>query len=162
MQYEKRVIILSLLTFMLSGILHAQTSNNSFRKKKITIGFIGKIKTNPVVEIIVELASPDKENVQEQAAAIDRFVLSKADGIAISCSNANILTPTIDAAVQKGIALMCFDADAPKSSRFAYYGANDIEFGKMLMKGLAVKIGEKGTIAILAGNKNGLNLQQRL
>ncbi|MBN1397777.1 MAG: substrate-binding domain-containing protein [Bacteroidetes bacterium] len=179
---KKRIIILSLTAFMLSGILHAQKSKNSFSKKKITIGFIGKIKANPVfvaaysgaklaakelgekydVEIVVELASPEKENVQEQADAIDRFVLSKADGIAISCSNANFLTTKIDAAVEKGVALMCFDADAPKSSRFAYYGANDIEFGKMLIKGLAAEIGEKGTIAVLAGNKNGLNLQRRL
>jgi ribose transport system substrate-binding protein len=58
--------------------------------------------------------------------------------------------------------IICFDSDAPKSKRFAYYGADDINFGQMLMKELANKINEKGTIAVLAGNKNALNLQRRL
>ena len=57
---------------------------------------------------------------------------------------------------------MCFDSDAPKSKRFAYYGANDIEFGKMLMKELATELKGKGIIAVLAGNRKALNLQRRL
>jgi ribose transport system substrate-binding protein len=46
--------------------------------------------------------------------------------------------------------------------RFAYYGADDVEFGRMLMKQLATAINKKGIIAILAGNRNALNLQRRL
>jgi ribose transport system substrate-binding protein len=57
---------------------------------------------------------------------------------------------------------MCFDSDAPKSKRFAYYGADDIEFGRMLLKELAAEIKGKGSIAVLAGNRNALNLQRRL
>jgi len=57
---------------------------------------------------------------------------------------------------------MCFDSDAPKSKRFAYYGADDVEFGRMLLKELAAEIDGKGSIAILAGNRNALNLQRRL
>jgi ribose transport system substrate-binding protein len=114
------------------------------------------------VNVVIDLATPEKENVQEQAAAIERLINSGASGIAISCSDANYLTPTIDEVVEKGTPVMCFDSDAPKSKRFAYYGADDIEFGRMLMKELANEVNEKGTLAVLAGNKNALNLQRRL
>jgi ribose transport system substrate-binding protein len=177
-----RLIIFFCLVFVAFGIFYAQTGRDNFSQKKITIGVIGKMGTNPVfiavhsgaklaakelgvkynVNIVIDLATPDKENVEEQAAAIERFSRSKVDGIAISCSDANYLTPTIDEVVEKGTPIMCFDSDAPKSRRFAYNGADDIEFGRMLMKELASKVKEKGTIAVLAGNKNALNLQRRL
>ena len=57
---------------------------------------------------------------------------------------------------------MCFDSDAPNSKRFAYYGANDIEFGKSLAREMAKVMNNKGKIAVLAGNKVALNLQRRL
>jgi ribose transport system substrate-binding protein len=168
--------------FVSIGIIYAQTGKNNSNQKKITIGLIGKISTNPVfiaahsgaklaakelsakynVNVVIDLATPEKENVQEQAAAIERLINSGASGIAISCSDANYLTPTIDEVVEKGTPVMCFDSDAPKSKRFAYYGADDIEFGRMLMKELANEVNEKGTLAVLAGNKNALNLQRRL
>ncbi|MGD0590182.1 MAG: substrate-binding domain-containing protein [Bacteroidota bacterium] len=177
-----RFIFLFCLVFVNFGIIFAQLSKNNSSQKKITIGLIGKIGTNPVfiaahsgakiaakelgakynVDIVIDWETPEKENVEEQAAAIERFSRSRVDGIAISCSDANYLTPTIDEAVDKGLPIMCFDSDAPKSKRFAYYGADDIEFGRMLMKELANEVNETGMIAILAGNKNALNLQRRL
>jgi len=177
-----RFIFLFCLVFVNIGIVFAQTGKNNSSQKKITIGLIGKIGTNPVfiaihtgaklaakelsakynVEIVIDWATPEKENVQEQAAAIEQLVRSGADGIAIACSDAKYLTPVIDGAVDKGIPIMCFDSDAPKSKRFAYYGADDIALGKAIMKQLAVEIKDKGTIAVLAGNTHSLNQQLRL
>jgi len=178
----KNKIILLLSFVLCTGILYAQSNKNNSGKKKITIGLIGKIASNPVfvaahsganlaakelgskynVNVVIEWATPEKENVEEQAGSLERLYRSGASGIAISCSDANYLTPTIDGVVEKGMPIMCFDSDAPKSKRFAYYGADDIEFGRMLMKELANEVNEKGTIAVLAGNKNALNLQRRL
>jgi ribose transport system substrate-binding protein len=177
-----RLIFLFYLVFVSFGIIFAQTGKNNSIQKKITIGLIGKMSTNPVfiaansgaklaakelgakynVDVVVDWEAPEKENVQEQAAAIERLTHSGASGIAIACSDANYLTPIIDEAVDKGMPIMCFDSDAPKSKRLAYCGADDIEFGRMLMKELANEVNEKGTIAVLAGNKNALNLQRRL
>lgn len=151
-------------------------------QKRITIGMIGKMSNNPVfiaaysgarvaanelsskykAEVVIDWQTPGNENSQEQAAALERFTNTGVDGIAISCTDANYLTPLIDKAVEKGIPVICFDSDAPKSNRFAYYGADDIEFGKMLMKELATQLKGKGIIAVLAGNRNALNLQRRL
>jgi ABC-type sugar transport system, periplasmic component len=168
--------------FVNVGIIFAQKGENNSSQKKITIGLIGKMSTNSVfiaahsgakiaakelgtkynVDVVIDWATPETENVQEQAAAIERFSRSRVDGIAISCSDANYLTPVIDEAVDKGTPIMCFDSDAPKSKRFAYYGADDIAFGKTIMRQLADAINGKGTIAVLAGNAHALNQQLRL
>ena len=114
------------------------------------------------VEVVIDWRTPETENVQAQVAAIEGLSQSGASGIAIACSDANYLTPTINGVIDKGIPVMCFDSDAPKSKRFAYYGADDAEFGKMLMKEMADELKEGGVIAVLAGNKNALNQQRRL
>lgn len=177
-----KFILLSCMVFLCLGLLFPQTHKDNSNQKKITIGMIGKITTNPVfiasytgarvaarelgekykVEITINWQTPENENVEEQAAAIDRFSRMGVDGIAISCTDANYLTRVIDAAVEKGTPVMCFDSDAPKSNRFAYFGADDFEFGRMLVRELAIQIKDKGIIAVLAGNKNALNLQRRL
>ena len=177
-----RFIFFFCLVFISSRIIFAQTGKNNSSQKKIIIGFIGRIGANPFfiavhsgaklaakdmgakynVDVVIDWASPEMENVQEQAAAIERLFRSGAKGIAISCSEANYLTPTIDGVVEKGMQVMCFESDAPKSKRFAYYGADDIAFGKAIMKQLAVEVKGKGTIAVLAGNSHALNQQLRL
>ena len=57
---------------------------------------------------------------------------------------------------------MCFDSDAPNSKRFAYYGTDDKACGQRTVDVLAKAMGEKGTIAILAGNQSAPNLQNRV
>ncbi|MFH0733466.1 MAG: substrate-binding domain-containing protein [bacterium] len=151
-------------------------------KKKIVIGLIAKNQTNPVfqatytgakdaaielgkkygIEVIVDWQTPTDENPQKQAEAIEQLARSGAAGIAVSCSDANILTSTIDKAINLGANVMCFDSDAPKSKRFAYYGTDDFECGRLVMKNLAEKMNNKGNIAILAGNQSAPNLQNRV
>src|SRR5262249_5883 len=58
--------------------------------------------------------------------------------------------------------VICFDSDAPKSKRFAYYGTDDDACGHRVMSELAKAMDEKGTIAILAGNQSAPNLQARV
>jgi ribose transport system substrate-binding protein len=179
---RNRIALLFCLVLINSELFLAQNVKSNFKQRKITIGMIGKISTNPVfiaaysgarlaakelgakykVEIDIDWQTPAEENVQEQAAAIERLTRSGANGFAISCTDANYLTPVINKAIEKGCLPCCFDSDAPKSNRFAYYGADDVAFGKLLMKELAIELKGRGSIAILAGNKNALNQQRRL
>jgi ribose transport system substrate-binding protein len=173
-----RLFYLSCLVLFSLFITLAQTGN----VRSITIGLIGKSQSNPVfsaayagakvaakeigtkngVEVIIDWQTPLNENPQEQSDIIDKLTRSGAAGIAIACSDANIVTPSINKAVDVGIQVICFDSDAPKSKRFAYYGTDDVELGHLLMREIAREIGEKGAIAILAGNKNAPNLKQRV
>lgn len=150
--------------------------------KKYTIGVIAKSQGNPVfqaartgavdagrelsksmgIEIDVQWRTPNNEDAQQQAQFIDQLVSGGADGIAVSCSDAKVLTAAINAAVEKGVQVVTFDSDAPDSKRFAYYGINDVEAGKAVGRELAKVMGNKGVVAILAGNQNAPNLQARV
>jgi ribose transport system substrate-binding protein len=151
-------------------------------QRTVLIGFLGKSQTNDVfqaahagardaavelgakygVKIEIEIRTPNDEDATKQAEAIEALTRRGANGIAVSCSEANTVTPSIDKAVAKGIPVICFDSDAPDSKRFAYYGTDDASCGARIVDQLAHIMGEKGTIAILAGNQSAPNLQARV
>lgn len=150
--------------------------------RTIQIGFLGKSQTNDVfqaahagardaaielgakygVKIEIEIRTPNDEDATKQAEAIEALTRRGVDGIAVSCSEANTVTPSIDKAVTKGIPVICFDSDAPASKRFAFYGTDDASCGARIMDELARVMGEKGTVAILGGNQSAPNLQLRV
>jgi ribose transport system substrate-binding protein len=151
-------------------------------KKKITIGLVAKSQSNAVfqaaysgakdaakelgekynADITIDWQTPTDEDAQKQAEAIDALARNGAAGIAVSCSEANTVTPAINRAVAAGSIVMCFDSDAPRSKRMCYYGTDDATCGKTVMAELAKAMGDKGTIAILAGNQSAPNLQARV
>lgn len=150
--------------------------------KKYTIGVIAKSQGNQVfqaartgaldagkelgakmgVQVDVQWRTPNNEDAQQQAKFIEELTASGVDGIAVSCSDAKVLTAAINAAVDKGVQVVTFDSDAPESKRFAYYGIDDVEAGRAVARELVKVMGEKGTVAILAGNQNAPNLAARV
>lgn len=164
------------------SVVFAQPGKTPSAHKRITIGIIGKQSTSPVfiashtgaklaakelgatygLDISIDWQTPSQESAEEQAKAIRRFIRSGVSGIAIACTDATLLTPVINTAVENGIPVMCFNSDAPKSKRFAFFGANDDEFGRMLVRELAAVLNGRGTIAVLAGYRGADNVQQRL
>ena len=72
------------------------------------------------------------------------------------------VTGAINDAFARGVPVMTFDSDAPESRRFAFYGVDDIKTGEAVMEELAVQMGSKGAVAILAGNQNAPNLRKRV
>ena len=114
------------------------------------------------VTIRIDWRTPNEEDAQKQAEAIEQLVLAGADGIAVSCSDANKVTDAINKAVGDGVPVVTFDSDAPASKRLVCYGVDDGQCGEQVMAELARVLGGKGTIAILAGNQNAPNLQKRV
>jgi ribose transport system substrate-binding protein len=151
-------------------------------KKKIVIGLVAKSQSNPVfqaaysgakdaakelgpkygVDVVIDWQTPPGEDAQEQAKAIERLANGGASAIAVSCSDANTVTPAINKAVELGVPVVCFDSDAPRSKRFACYGTDDDYCGKVIMDQLAKAMGEKGNVAILSGNQSAPNLRKRV
>ncbi len=150
--------------------------------KPIRIAMIGKSSTNPIflsartgaeaaakdlsgkigVPVEVIWLTPPQEDGQLQAQRVGEAVKEGANAILISCSDADRVTPAIDAAVDAGVAVMTFDSDAPRSKRFAYYGVDDRRLGRDVVAQLSKALGGKGKIAILAGNESAPNLRQRV
>jgi ribose transport system substrate-binding protein len=151
-------------------------------KKSYTFGLVAKSQSNPVfqaartgaeqaakelgtkngVTIKIDWRTPNDEDPQKQAEAIERLALSGADGIAVSCSDANKLTDAINSAVKNGVPVATFDSDAPASKRFVIFGVDDLKCGEQVMDELAKVMDGKGVVAILAGNQNAPNLQKRV
>lgn len=150
--------------------------------KSYTFGLVAKSQSNPVfqaarvgandaakdlgkkygVEIKIDWRTPNDEDAQKQAEAIEQLVLSGVHGIAVSCSDANKLTDAINGAIRNGVPVATFDSDAPQSKRFVTFGVDDIQCGAQTMETLAKLMGGKGVVAILAGNQNAPNLQKRV
>ena len=148
----------------------------------ITIAVIAKSSTNPVflaartgaeaaakeiseknnIKVSVLWLTPPQEDGQVQAQRIQQAVNDGADAILISSSDAGKVTGVINDAVDRGVAVMTFDSDAPQSKRFAYYGVDDLKTGQAVMSELSTLMGGKGKVAILAGNQNAPNLQRRV
>jgi ribose transport system substrate-binding protein len=176
------VLFISCLLLTSTGLVFSQDGVKKGDEKKITLGIIGKSQSNPVflaayagarvaakelsakynVEVIIDWQTPQNEDPHAQARSVEKMSKSGTAGIAVACSDASILTPAINKAVDLGTQVVCFDADAPMSKRFAYYGSDNAEFGHILMKELAQVMDEKGVVAIIGGNKNALNLQKRV
>lgn len=115
------------------------------------------------VKITVLWRTPNEDDAQRQVEYLEQLVLQGVDGISVSCSEAETLTPAIDRAVDQGVAVMCFDSDAPASKRFCYHGTDDIESGHTIMRELAAVLGPgKHVVAIPGGNQNARNIQNRI
>ena len=167
-------------TFVSMLLIAATTAYGA--EKKITIGLVAKSQSNPVfqaayagakaaakelgpkygVEVSIDWQTPPDEDAQKQAEAIEQLARGGAQGIAVSCSDANGCTPAINKATELGSVVVCFDSDAPRSKRLCFYGTDDITCGKAVMTELAKAMDNKGTIAILAGNQTAPNLQKRV
>ena len=150
-------------------------------KKTFTIAMIGKSSTNPIflssrtgadaaaaelskangIDVKVEWLTPPNEDAAQQAQRMAQAVNDGADAILFSASEAGKAQGAIDEAVARGVPVMTFDSDVPASKRFSFYGGDDIAIGRQVMAELAAQMGEKGKIAILAGNQNAPNLQNR-
>src|SRR5437899_12347853 len=172
----KPKLILTLLA-VLAGVVAVQA-----QKKAYTIGLVAKSQGNPVfqaarvgandaardlgkkygIEIKIDWRTPNEEDAQKQAEAIEQLVLAGANGIAVSCSDANKLTDAINSAVKNGVPVATFDSDAPASKRFVTFGVDYIKCGEQGMDQLAKVMNGKGIVAILAGNQNAPNLQKRV
>ena len=159
------------------GVAEAPT-----RSQGLKIAMIAKASTNPVflsartgaeaaakelsqqhkVPVEVVWLTPPGEDGQVQAQRLAQAVNEGANAVLISCSDAGKVTGAINDAVARGVAVMTFDSDAPDSKRFAFYGVDDIKTGQAVMDELARQMGEKGSIAILAGNQNAPNLRKRV
>jgi ribose transport system substrate-binding protein len=150
--------------------------------RTLTFGVIAKANNNPVFQVVrvsaeaeakrltaekgvpvkIDWRTPNEEDPQKQAEAIEQLVNAGASGIVVSCSDAKKLTPAIDDAVSHGVPVVTFDSDASGSKRFAFVGVDDVECGRDLCRAIAKELNNTGVVAVLAGNPNAPNLQRRI
>lgn len=145
------------------GIIAKSSSNPVFlaaRQGAIDAGRVLGAEMGCDVDILWK--TPNNEDAQAQAQFVELLASQGVDGIAISCTDANIVTPAINDAVEGGVSVVTFDSDASESRRMAYYGVDDRTAGAKIMELLAGQMGDQGVVAVLAGNQAAPNLQARV
>jgi len=146
------------------GVIAKSNSNPPFLAAKNGAIAAGKRLSDELDGVSIEVLwqTPAMEDAQVQAQYVEQLVASGADGIAISCTDANLLTGALKAAIDKGVVVVTFDSDAPDSGRMAYYGVDDYQAGKEVMRQLAGVMNNEGKVAVLTGNPAATNLQARV
>jgi ribose transport system substrate-binding protein len=164
------------LSFLLAGL-----ANPGQAETRYTLGMIAKSQGNQFfeaahsgandaarelgkkygIDIRIDWRTPAEEDAQKQAGLVEQLVLNGADGLIISCSDANKLTDAINRAVERGIPVVTFSGDAPLSRRMVSLGIDDFKCGEQTFEALAGLLHGKGIVAAIDGNPNATNLQQR-
>lgn len=155
---------------------------DSAAARSFTIAMIAKSSTNPVflsgrqgaeaaaaelsrahgVTVKIDWLTPPNEDGAVQAQRIAEAVNSGANAVLLSASDAGKVRMAVNEAVDRGVPVMTFDSDVPDSKRFSFYGGDDVAMGTQVMEELAQQMGGQGKIAIIAGNQNAPNLQNRV
>lgn len=108
-----------------------------------------------------EYVAPQDFQLPNQVKVIENLIVRKVDGIALSALDNEGLINVIQQAVDAGIKVICFDADAPGSARLSYIGTNNKTAGEIGAEQMAKFMGNKGEIAVLQAGLGASNLNMR-
>jgi len=124
---------------------------------------MGKGMEQEKAELKIEATwqAPRSADNNLQKGVFDDAMAAGVDGIAVSPIEADAFAPVIDGAIDKGIPVITFDSDAPKSKRLAYIGTNNFEAGKRAGEE-AVKLFPNGAkLVAFVGNMSAQNANDR-
>jgi ribose transport system substrate-binding protein len=105
--------------------------------------------------------APEKADNNAQKQAFDNQVAANVNGIAVSPIQADAFASVIDSAVEKGIPVITFDSDSPKSKRLAYIGTNNFEAGRAAGEAAVKLFPSGGNVVAFVGNMSAQNAQDR-
>ena len=172
----KRIVAVLLASCLVMAGACGGNSGTTDSRKKLRFAVIPKALDLPVfnyAKIGAEQAAKELGNVEilfnapliadhrKQKEMLESFIARKVDGIAISCTNAEYLTPAINRAVEAGIPVVTWDSDAPNSKRYAFYGIDDLAAGRILGEQAIKLLKGQGEVAIMT-SAGSTNLERRL
>jgi ribose transport system substrate-binding protein len=166
---EKRILALLLLT---TGLCACQTPYHRQDERYILVttnvnlpywqeAQAGLTDVGKLMGVKVELAGPASFSPNEELTAFQQAVGQQPSGILVSVSNPQLFKDAIDSAVQRGIPVVCVDADAPDSRRVLFIGTDNFRAGQESGKRMGDLLKGQGNIAIvtLVGQ---LNVEERV
>jgi ribose transport system substrate-binding protein len=96
-----------------------------------------------------------------QKEILESFITQGVDGIAVSCTSADLLNDPINKAMDAGIPVVTWDSDAPRSKRIAFWGVDDLASGRIMGEEASKLTGGKGKVALMT-SLGAENLARRL
>ena len=113
------------------------------------------------LQVKVDMVGPDTYDPKAERDQFREIVGKKPTGIAVSVSDANLLKPEIDAAIDQGIPVVTIDSDAPGSKRLTSIGTDNYKAGVMGANVVAAKLQGKGNVVVFTMPEQA-NLKDRL
>ncbi len=166
----------SLLTT--AGLLRALAPAGAQTAKRFKIALVPKGLDNPVFALAnaggqaraTELGDVDfiftgsiRSDAGAQVTAFENLVAGGYDAIGVSCCSAKALVKPIAHAVAKGIKVITWDSDSPKSKRSVCYGIDSFKGGQLQARLINDLLsGQKGDVWIVSGSPYAPNLEQRI
>lgn len=105
---------------------------------------------------------PTQVDEGEQVRVIRDLITRGVSGLAIAPNNPDSVAAAINAAQAKGIPVITFDSDAPKTKRSTFVGTNNRVGGEMGGKAFRAALPGGGTYAIITGGLAAANLNDRM
>ncbi|MBR2740242.1 MAG: substrate-binding domain-containing protein [Oscillospiraceae bacterium] len=118
---------------------------------------VEELKTEyPEWDIELECTAASEFGITAQIQVLENLISLGYDGMCVAAADAEGMTPTLNAAVDAGIFVVCMDTDCPDSKRAMFVGTHNENFGRKLaqyavdwMDGNAKVILNHGAIAQL-------------
>jgi ribose transport system substrate-binding protein len=110
--------------------------------------------------VSVEYRGSTQYDVQEEVMVLEQVIARKPAGIAVSAIDSESLNSAINKAVEAGIPVVMFDADAPNSKAYSYIGTNNYNAGVTAARKMAELTGGSGKVGVVTLPKQ-LNHQER-
>ncbi|MRH43817.1 substrate-binding domain-containing protein [Aquibacillus halophilus] len=112
------------------------------------------------LNVSVEYRGATQYDVNEEITVLEQVIARNPAGIAISTMDPEALNPVIDKAVDAGIPVVMFDADAPKSKAYSFLGTDNYLAGVEAAHKMAELLNEDGEVGVIT-QPHQLNHQER-
>jgi ribose transport system substrate-binding protein len=111
--------------------------------------------------VTVEFEAPQQQQLEMQVKVIEDLIARGVDGIALSALDDAGLVTVVDEAMNAGVKVLTFDAEAPSTKALSYIGTNNGAAGYQAGKMMAELMGGSGKIALLQATFGAVNLNMR-
>lgn len=162
--------------FLVVGVFFAGCSSQEPGTKSIKMGMMPKLVGIPYFEacregaeeaaaelgIQLDYDGPATDSVEEQAKIVDRWIVQGYDIIAVAPNDPEVIAPALRRAVEAGIIVLTWDADANPAQSQRHRFVNQATFegiGNALVDVLAEGMEEKGKAVIISGSVTSPNQQ---
>ncbi len=108
-----------------------------------------------------EWTGSESSNVNQMINAMNTAIASKADGIAVALIDLHAFNAPVEKALQAGIPVVAYNADAPGNKRLSYTGQDLKLAGEKMGARIVAAVGE-GDVALFIATPGSANLQPRI
>jgi ribose transport system substrate-binding protein len=135
--------------------------------KSVSVAFYADVEKGCKEEgaklgVNVIYTGPDTPDPAKQVQILQDLVSRGVTGFAVAPMDADSVIGVIDAALKKGIKVITFDSDSPKSHRIAFVGTNNYQGGVEAGKAFVANQGSQSKYAVVTGGLAADNLNARI